>query len=273
MFLEVGLSEDRERAREAESRRKPPALRPDHQARRRLRRVPRRPSWRAGTRDKKAARGQDPRHFVAGAYHKRRLVGRRALVVGASLENVSHNRPAYWDETVWTRVLRRVVLGRIPTDRFAPYGLRRCGCSASLSSSTARAARVVCFASASCSWASATAWARSCARSLARTRQSLPPHRADRSDSRAGLHPSWQPRDRRKLRRGRVPEPTTRARRRPTPRRWPRHSAPLTACSRLHARGGHSRGGAAPPEGSVGEKIGTALQRLMARWMRKKNQG
>jgi len=44
MFLEVGLSEDRERAREAESRRKPPALRPDHQARRRLRRVPRRPS-------------------------------------------------------------------------------------------------------------------------------------------------------------------------------------------------------------------------------------
>jgi steroid delta-isomerase-like uncharacterized protein len=31
--------------------------------------------------------------------------------------------------------------------------------------------------------------------------------------------------------------------------------------------------GAAPPEGSVGEKIGTALQRLMARWMRKKNQG
>ena len=31
--------------------------------------------------------------------------------------------------------------------------------------------------------------------------------------------------------------------------------------------------GAAPPEGSVGEKIGTALQRLMARRMRKKNQG
>jgi len=31
--------------------------------------------------------------------------------------------------------------------------------------------------------------------------------------------------------------------------------------------------GAAPPEGSVGEKIGTALQRLTARWMRKKNQG
>jgi len=31
--------------------------------------------------------------------------------------------------------------------------------------------------------------------------------------------------------------------------------------------------GAAPPEGSVGEKIGTALQRVTARWMRKKNQG
>jgi steroid delta-isomerase-like uncharacterized protein len=31
--------------------------------------------------------------------------------------------------------------------------------------------------------------------------------------------------------------------------------------------------GAAPPEGSIGEKIGTGLQRLMARWMRKKNQG
>ena len=31
--------------------------------------------------------------------------------------------------------------------------------------------------------------------------------------------------------------------------------------------------GAAPPEGSVGEKIGMGLQRLMARWMRKKNQG
>jgi steroid delta-isomerase-like uncharacterized protein len=31
--------------------------------------------------------------------------------------------------------------------------------------------------------------------------------------------------------------------------------------------------GAAPPEGSVGEKIGTGLQRVMARWMRKKNQG
>ena len=31
--------------------------------------------------------------------------------------------------------------------------------------------------------------------------------------------------------------------------------------------------GAAPPEGSMGEKIGTGLQRLMARWMRKKNQG
>ncbi len=30
--------------------------------------------------------------------------------------------------------------------------------------------------------------------------------------------------------------------------------------------------GAAPPEGSVGEKIGTGLQRLMARRMRKKNQ-
>ena len=30
--------------------------------------------------------------------------------------------------------------------------------------------------------------------------------------------------------------------------------------------------GAAPPEGSVGEKIGVALQRLMAGWMRKKNQ-
>ena len=31
--------------------------------------------------------------------------------------------------------------------------------------------------------------------------------------------------------------------------------------------------GAAPPEGSVGEKIGMGVQRLMARWMRKKNQG
>ena len=31
--------------------------------------------------------------------------------------------------------------------------------------------------------------------------------------------------------------------------------------------------GAAPPEGSIGEKIGMGLQRLMARWMRKKNQG
>ncbi|MDQ6822609.1 MAG: ester cyclase [Actinomycetota bacterium] len=31
--------------------------------------------------------------------------------------------------------------------------------------------------------------------------------------------------------------------------------------------------GAAPPEGSVGEKVGMGLQRLMARWMRKKNQG
>ena len=31
--------------------------------------------------------------------------------------------------------------------------------------------------------------------------------------------------------------------------------------------------GAAPPEGSVGEKIGMGLQRLMARWMRKKSQG
>jgi predicted ester cyclase len=31
--------------------------------------------------------------------------------------------------------------------------------------------------------------------------------------------------------------------------------------------------GAAPPEGSVGEKIGMGLQRLMARWMRRKNQG
>ena len=31
--------------------------------------------------------------------------------------------------------------------------------------------------------------------------------------------------------------------------------------------------GAAPPEGSVGEKIGMGPQRLMARWMRKKNQG
>ena len=30
--------------------------------------------------------------------------------------------------------------------------------------------------------------------------------------------------------------------------------------------------GAAPPEGSVGEKVGVGLQRLMARWMRKKNQ-
>jgi predicted ester cyclase len=29
--------------------------------------------------------------------------------------------------------------------------------------------------------------------------------------------------------------------------------------------------GAAPPEGSVGEKIGMGLQRLMARWMRRKN--
>jgi predicted ester cyclase len=31
--------------------------------------------------------------------------------------------------------------------------------------------------------------------------------------------------------------------------------------------------GAAPPEGSVGEKIGTAVQRLMARRMRKRNPG
>jgi steroid delta-isomerase-like uncharacterized protein len=31
--------------------------------------------------------------------------------------------------------------------------------------------------------------------------------------------------------------------------------------------------GAAPPEGSIGEKIGLGLQRLTARWMRKKNQG
>ena len=31
--------------------------------------------------------------------------------------------------------------------------------------------------------------------------------------------------------------------------------------------------GAAPPEGSIGEKIGMGLQRLMARRMRKKNQG
>ena len=31
--------------------------------------------------------------------------------------------------------------------------------------------------------------------------------------------------------------------------------------------------GAAPPEGSIGEKIGVALQRLMASRMRKKNQG
>ena len=30
--------------------------------------------------------------------------------------------------------------------------------------------------------------------------------------------------------------------------------------------------GAAPPEGGVGEKIGIGVQRLMARWMRKKNQ-
>jgi len=30
---------------------------------------------------------------------------------------------------------------------------------------------------------------------------------------------------------------------------------------------------AAPPEGSIGEKIGMGLQRLTARWMRKKNQG
>jgi steroid delta-isomerase-like uncharacterized protein len=29
--------------------------------------------------------------------------------------------------------------------------------------------------------------------------------------------------------------------------------------------------GAAPPEGSVGEKIGMGVQRLMARWMRRKN--
>lgn len=29
--------------------------------------------------------------------------------------------------------------------------------------------------------------------------------------------------------------------------------------------------GAAPPEGSLGEKIGMGLQRLMARWMRRKN--
>jgi steroid delta-isomerase-like uncharacterized protein len=31
--------------------------------------------------------------------------------------------------------------------------------------------------------------------------------------------------------------------------------------------------GAAPPEGSVGEKIGMGVQRLMARWMRRKNPG
>jgi steroid delta-isomerase-like uncharacterized protein len=31
--------------------------------------------------------------------------------------------------------------------------------------------------------------------------------------------------------------------------------------------------GAAPPEGSIGEKIGTGVQRVLARWMRKKNQG
>jgi steroid delta-isomerase-like uncharacterized protein len=31
--------------------------------------------------------------------------------------------------------------------------------------------------------------------------------------------------------------------------------------------------GAAPPEGSVGEKIGMGLQRLTARWMRRKHQG
>src|SRR2546421_7871779 len=31
--------------------------------------------------------------------------------------------------------------------------------------------------------------------------------------------------------------------------------------------------GAAPPEGSIGEKIGMGLQRLTARWIRKKNQG
>lgn len=31
--------------------------------------------------------------------------------------------------------------------------------------------------------------------------------------------------------------------------------------------------GAAPPEGSAAEKLGIGLQRLMARWMRKKNQG
>ncbi len=30
--------------------------------------------------------------------------------------------------------------------------------------------------------------------------------------------------------------------------------------------------GAAPPEGSVGEKIGMGVQRLIARWMRRKNQ-
>jgi len=29
--------------------------------------------------------------------------------------------------------------------------------------------------------------------------------------------------------------------------------------------------GAAPPEGSVGEKIGIGVQRLIARWMRRKN--
>jgi hypothetical protein len=29
--------------------------------------------------------------------------------------------------------------------------------------------------------------------------------------------------------------------------------------------------GAAPPAGSVGEKIGIGVQRLMARWMRNKN--
>jgi hypothetical protein len=42
VFLEVGLSEDRERAREAERRRAPPARPADHDVWGRLRRLPRR---------------------------------------------------------------------------------------------------------------------------------------------------------------------------------------------------------------------------------------
>jgi hypothetical protein len=44
VFLEVGLSEDRERAREAQRRRTPSSGPPDHPPRRRLTRLPRRRS-------------------------------------------------------------------------------------------------------------------------------------------------------------------------------------------------------------------------------------